>query len=119
MEVWNKGKEKTLIFLNFHSIISGVMMTRAVTEVESFEIIWCKYAKLHVFANPASNSKGLGEKQKIRTGGGINDYGIPRAWRGKAFWNFRRHWGVKIWKLSVGTDIFWNRPLLQEATLLT
>ena len=37
-------------------------MTRAVTEVESLEII---YAKLRVFTNPASNSKGLGEKWKI------------------------------------------------------
>ena len=78
-------------------------MTRAVTEVESFEIIWHKYAKFCVFASPAGNSKGLGEKRKIRTGrGGANDYGIPRAWRGNAFWNFRRHWGVKIWKPSVG-----------------
>ena len=77
-------------------------MTCAVTEVDSFEIIWRKYAKLHVFANPAGNSKGLGEKQKIRTGGGVKDYGNPRAWRGNAFWNFRRHWGIKIWKPSVG-----------------
>ena len=66
-------------------------MTRAVTEVESFEIIWCKYTKLCVFANPAGNSKGLGEKRKIPTGGGVN-----------AFWIFRRHWGVKMWKLSIG-----------------
>ena len=83
-------------------------MTCTVTEVESFEIIWRKYAKLRIFANPAGNSKGLGEKRKIRMGGGggggegVNDYGIPRAWRGNAFWNFRRHWGVKIWKPSVG-----------------
>ena len=34
-------KYEKSMFLNFHSIISGVMMTRAVTEVESFEIIWC------------------------------------------------------------------------------
>ena len=59
-------------------------MTRAVTEVESFEIII--YAKL---------GGGGG-------GGGVNDYAIPRAWRGNAFWNFRRHWGVKIWKPSIG-----------------
>ena len=54
-------------------------MTRAVTEVESFEIIWRKYAKLRIFVNPAGNSKGLGKKRKIRTGGGVNDYGIPKA----------------------------------------
>ena len=52
------------------------MMTRAVTEVESFEIIWHKYAKFCVFASPAGNSKGLGEKQKIRTGGGGGGGGL-------------------------------------------
>ena len=60
---------------------------------------------MRVFANPAGNSKGLGEKWKIQTGGGVNDYGIPRAWRSNAFWNFRRQGGLKyVSPLSVGTD---------------
>ena len=63
-------------------------MTPAVTEVESFEIIWRKIREIARICEPAGNSKGLGEKRKIRTGGGVNDYGIPRAWRGNAFWNF-------------------------------
>ncbi len=41
------------------------------------------------FWDPAGNSKGLDEKiKKIQTGGGVNDYGIPRAWGDNTFWNF-------------------------------
>ena len=88
-------------------------MTCTVTEVESFEIIWRKYAKLRIFVNPASNSKGLGEKRKIRTGGGLT------------IMEFRGHGGVMHFGISkgigglkygsrpsVGTDIIWNRPML-------
>ena len=45
--------------------------------------------------------KGLTEKWKFRGEGGINDFGILRAWGGNAFWNFRRQGGVKILKPSI------------------
>ena len=51
--------------------------------------------------NTFGNSEGFEEKRKFRGGGGVNDYGILRAWGGNAFWNFRRQGGVKILKPSV------------------
>jgi len=38
---------------------------------------------------------------KIRTGGGVYDYGNPRAWGDNAVWKFQRQRGVEIWKPSV------------------
>ena len=60
------------------------------------------------------NSEGVFErKNNFRRGGGVYGNGIPKAWGGRAFWNFRRQGGVKFrchpW---YGTDIFWNRPMI-------
>ena len=65
-------------------------MTPAETEVESFEIIW----------------------QKIRTGGGL----MIMEFRGHGgvmhFGFFEGKGGLKYGsRPSVGTDIFWNRPI--------
>ena len=71
---------------------------------------------MRVFANPASNSEGLGKKRKIRTGGGGGGGGLM-------IMEFRGHGGVMHFGISkgkgglkdgshpsVGTDIFWNHP---------
>ena len=33
------------------------------------------------------------KNQKFRREGGVSDFGIPKAWAGRAFWNFRRQGG--------------------------
>ena len=41
------------------------------------------------------------KKGKFQEGGGLNAYGILRAWASNAIWIFRRQGGVKLLKLSV------------------
>ena len=53
-------------------------------------IYFVKKAQLGVYVNSASNSKGFDKKRKILMevgggGGGVNDYGNPRAWGIKHF----------------------------------
>ena len=52
-------------------------------------------------------------------GGGVYDYGNPRAWGDSAFWKFRRQGGLKYGSCAwYGMDIFWNRPLRKLGFLL-
>jgi len=45
-------------------------------------------------------------------GGGVYNYGNPRAWGDNAFWTFRRQGGLKYGSHPwYGMDVFWNRPM--------
>jgi len=67
-----------------------------------------------MLANPAGNSEGFDKKWNIRSGGGVYDYGNPRAWGDNAFWEFQRQGGLKYGSRPwYGMDIFWNRPLFR------
>jgi len=54
----------------------------------------------------------LTKKWKIRTGGGVYDYGNPRAWGITHFGNSEGRgelkYGSRPW---YGMDIFWNCPM--------
>ena len=52
---------------------------------------------LEVLGSRTGIPKGLKKKNgKFRRGRGVNDFGIRRAWGGRAFWNFRGQGGIKI-----------------------
>ena len=70
---------------------------------------------MRIFVNPVGNSKGLGEKRKIRTGGeltivefrgygGVMHFGISEGKGGLKYGS----------RPSVGTDIFWNCPFSND-----
>jgi len=56
---------------------------------------------LEVVGSQTGIPKGLEKNQKFQWREGVNNFGIWRIWRGRAFWIFRRQGGVKMFMLPV------------------
>ena len=63
-------------------------------------------------SNSKGKSLGLDKKRKFRTGGGVDDFGIQRAWGVIHFGISEGKGGLKYGsRPSLCTDIFWNCPM--------